>query len=69
MIFHFNFENTESQKAYGMANLRVGITSDHFDISVWARNINDVRYMAWGTFGSYMLGSPRMLGVSLAFKL
>lgn len=67
--YQLNFENTESQKAYGMANLRAGITSDHFDISVWARNINDVRYMAWGTFGSYMLGSPRMLGVSLAFKL
>ena len=66
--YQLNFENTESQKAYGMINARAGITSNHFDLAVWARNLNDVRYMAWGTFASYMLGSPRMLGVTLTAK-
>ncbi len=63
--YQLNFENTESQKGYGLLNARAGITSNHFDIALWVRNLNNVRYMAWGTFASYMLGSPRMWGITL----
>jgi iron complex outermembrane recepter protein len=63
--YQLNFENTESQEGYGLLNARAGITSKHVDIAFWVRNLNNVRYMAWGTYGSYMLGSPRMLGVTL----
>ncbi len=66
--YQLNFENTENQKGYGLLNTRAGITSNNFDIAVWVRNLNDVRYMAWGTYGSYMLGSPRMLGLTLTGK-
>ncbi len=66
--YQLNFENTESQKGYGMFNMRAGITSNHVDVAFWVRNLNDVRYIAWGTYGSYTLGSPRMLGVTLTGK-
>ena len=66
--YQLNFENTESQKGYGLINTRAGITSNHFDVAFWVRNLNDARYMAWGTYGSYTLGSPRMLGVTLTGK-
>jgi iron complex outermembrane recepter protein len=66
--YQLNFENTESQKGYGMLNARAGITSNHLDIALWVRNLNDVRYLAWGTYATYMLGSPRMWGVTLTGK-
>lgn len=65
--YQLNFENTENQEAYNMFNARAGITSNHFDIAFWVRNLNDVQYMAWG-YGSYMLGNPRMFGVTLTGK-
>ena len=66
--YQLNFENTESQKAYSLLNARAGITSNHFDVAFWVRNLTDVRYLAWGTYSSYTLGSPRMLGVTLTAK-
>jgi iron complex outermembrane receptor protein len=66
--YQLNFENTESQNGYGLLNVRVGVTSSHFDIALWARNLNDARYLAWG-YGSYLIGSPRMYGVTLTAKL
>ncbi len=65
--YQLNFENSESQKAYGLLNARAGVSSDHFDVAFWVRNLNDVRYMSWG-YGSYLLGSPRMFGITLAGK-
>ena len=66
--YQLNFENTENQKAYSLVNARAGITSNHFDVALWVRNLTDVRYMAWGTYASYTLGSPRMWGVTLTAK-
>ncbi|MCG9791003.1 TonB-dependent receptor [Flavobacterium algicola] len=65
--YQLNFENTESQEGYGMINTRVGVTSKKVDLAFWVRNLNDARYLAWG-YGSYLLGSPRMLGVTLSTK-
>lgn len=66
--YQLNFENTENQKGYSLLNARAGITSNHFDVALWVRNLNDVRYMAWGTYASYTLGSPGMWGVTLTAK-
>ena len=66
--YQLNFENTESQKGYGLINSRAGITSKNIDIAFWVRNLNDARYTAWGTYGAYLLGSPRMFGVTLTGK-
>lgn len=61
--YQLDFTNSYHQDAYGMLNARAGVTSNHLDIALWVRNLNDVRYMAYG-YGSYMMGSPRMWGVT-----
>ncbi len=66
--YELDFVNAYQQGAYGMLNARAGVTSNHFDIALWVRNLTDVRYMAYG-YGSYMMGSPRMWGVTLTGKL
>ncbi|WP_405415505.1 TonB-dependent receptor [Maribacter sp. Asnod1-A12] len=66
--YQLDFENSLSQQAYTTLNTRFGITSNHFNLAFWARNITDERYLSWG-FGSYMLGSPRMYGITLTGKL
>ncbi len=63
--YQLNFENSEAQKAYSIVNARAGVTCKNIDIAVWGRNLNDARYLGWGTFASYMLGAPRMMGVTL----
>ncbi|MDZ7935569.1 MAG: TonB-dependent receptor [Emticicia sp.] len=65
--YELDFVNAFQQNAYGMFNARAGITGNRLDIALWVRNLNDVRYMAFG-YGSYMMGTPRMLGVSLTGK-
>ncbi len=67
--YQLNFENTESQEGFGIVNARAGLTSKHFDIALWGRNLNDARYLGWGTYASYMLGSPRMVGATLSVKI
>ncbi len=62
--YQLDFVNAYHQNAYGMLNARAGITSSHFDVALWVRNLNDVRYMAYG-YGAYMMGTPRMWGVTL----
>lgn len=65
--YYLDFLNTESQTGYGLVNARAGITARNLEIAVWGRNLNDVRYISWG-YGSYLLGSPRMWGVSVTGK-
>lgn len=65
--YELNFDNSDHQNGYGLINARAGIASNHLDIAVWARNLNDVRYLAFG-YGSYMLGSPRMWGITFTGK-
>lgn len=65
--YQLDFVNAYHQDAYGMLNARAGVTSNHLDIALWVRNLNDVRYMAYG-YGAYLMGSPRMWGVTLTGK-
>ncbi|WP_020595863.1 TonB-dependent receptor [Spirosoma panaciterrae] len=65
--YQLDFVNAYQQAAYGMVNARAGVTSNHFDVALWVRNLGDVRYMAYG-YGSYMMGLPRMLGVTMTGK-
>lgn len=65
--YQLDFVNAYHQNAYGMLNARAGVTSNHIDIALWVRNLNDVRYMAYG-YGAYLMGSPRMWGVTLTGK-
>ncbi|PVD53804.1 TonB-dependent receptor [Terrimonas sp.] len=65
--YELDFVNQYHQDAYGMLNTRAGVTSNHFDVALWVRNLTDVRYMAYG-YGSYMMGLPRMWGLTLTGK-
>lgn len=65
--YYLDFINTYSQPGYGIVNARAGLTAKNYEIAVWGRNINDKRYVSWG-YGSYLLGSPRMYGVTLTGK-
>ena len=65
--YQLDFVNAYQQPAYGMVNARAGVTSNHIDVALWVRNLGDVRYMAFG-YGSYMMGLPRMLGVTVTGK-
>lgn len=66
--YYYDFLNTESETGYGLINARTGITAKNFEIAIWGRNLNNARYITWGTFGSYLLGSPSMWGVTLTGK-
>jgi iron complex outermembrane receptor protein len=65
--YQLDFVNVYHQDAYGLFNARAGVTGNHLDIALWVRNLNDVRYVAYG-YGSYMMGTPRMWGVTLTGK-
>ncbi|MDE1191676.1 MAG: TonB-dependent receptor [Arachidicoccus sp.] len=65
--YYLDFVNSDSQSGYGLINARAGITAKNFEIAVWGRNINDARYIAYG-YGAYILGSPKMWGITLTGK-
>ncbi len=65
--YYLDFVNSDSQSGYGLVNARAGITAKNFEIAVWGRNLNDVRYISYG-YGAYILGSPRMWGITLTGK-
>jgi len=65
--YELDFVNAYHQGSYNMLNARGGITSKYLDIALWVRNLNDVRYVAFG-YGAYLMGSPRMWGITLTGK-
>ncbi|RDI99808.1 TonB-dependent receptor [Dyella solisilvae] len=65
------------QPAYGLFNLRTGITFDHgrWDLGLWGNNLSNKKYLidagnSGETFGlpTYIPGSPRTYGVSISGK-
>lgn len=66
--YEFDFINDKKQPGYSLFNAKAGITTKHFELNFWARNITDKHYIAYGSFGSFLLGSPRTYGTSLIAK-
>ncbi|MEX8547676.1 MAG: TonB-dependent receptor [Mucilaginibacter sp.] len=66
--YYFDFINGLSQPAYSLFNAKAGITSKNFELNFWARNINDKKYITYGSFGTFILGSPRTYGTTLIAK-
>lgn len=66
--YYFDFINGLNQPAYSLFNAKTGITSKRFELNFWARNITDKKYIAYGSFGSFLLGSPRTYGTTLSAK-
>lgn len=65
--YYLDFLNQGIQSGYGLLNARAGFSSKNLELAGWVRNLNDARYISWG-YGSYLLGSPRMWGVTLTGK-
>jgi iron complex outermembrane recepter protein len=67
--YYFDYYNVTKQDAYGLLNVRVGLTTKKYDIAFWVRNLTDDRYVTYGnqspSFPLYMVSNPRMWGVTL----
>ena len=63
--YYFDFINGSSQPAYSLFNAKAGISNKRLELNFWARNVGDKKYVAYGSFGSFLLGSPRTYGTTL----
>jgi iron complex outermembrane receptor protein len=63
--YYFDFVNGLSQPAYSLFNAKSGISTRNYELNFWARNITDKNYVAYGSFGAFLLGSPRTYGTTL----
>jgi len=66
--YYFDFINGLNQPGYSLWNFKAGITTRRFELNGWMRNAFDEKYIAYGSFGSFMLGSPRTYGTTLIAK-
>ncbi|PKV49232.1 iron complex outermembrane receptor protein [Aquimarina sp. MAR_2010_214] len=69
---YFDIPNQMLQKAYGLLNGKVGITSKNIDVFVWAKNLTDEAYFSYGYgvggFQASTFALPRTYGTTLTFK-
>ena len=66
---YFDLTNQIEQKAYGLVNARAAVRLGKAELSVWARNITDKRYISYGyDFGAVYLAPPRTIGSSLIIE-
>ncbi|GAA4910369.1 TonB-dependent receptor [Mucilaginibacter defluvii] len=66
--YYFDFINALSQPAYSLFNFKAGISARRFELNGWMRNATNEKYVAYGSFGSFLLGSPRTYGTTLIYK-
>ncbi len=65
----FNLENTFSQDAFSLVNLKVGVTHRNMEITCWAQNIFDATYIDYAyNFGASHLGNPATYGGGLTVR-
>jgi iron complex outermembrane receptor protein len=66
---YFDLANNIKQSPYSLFNTRVGISTKHFDLFFWGRNLSDKHYIAYAyDFGAVHLGDPKTYGVTLTAK-
>ncbi|MDP9080604.1 MAG: TonB-dependent receptor [Bacteroidota bacterium] len=63
---YFDLANQIEQKAYNLFNARIGVSTKHFDVFLWGKNLADKKYIDYAyDFGASHLGNPRTYGISL----
>ena len=63
---YFDLENSISQSPYSKINARVGVSSKHLELFLWARNLTDTKYIEYAyDFGAVHLADPRTYGVTV----
>lgn len=67
---YFDLANTISQDAYDLLHARIGAKIGKADVYLWARNIANTRFIAYGyDFGGVHLGNPRTIGMTASIRL
>jgi iron complex outermembrane receptor protein len=67
---YFDLSNNIFQSSYSLLNARLGVATSHAELFFWARNIGDVKYIAYAyDFGAVHLGNPKTFGVTLKVSL
>ncbi|MCW3091825.1 MAG: TonB-dependent receptor [Ferruginibacter sp.] len=63
---YFDLANTIRQSPFHLLNARVGLSSSHFEVFCWARNLTNTKHIEYAyDFGAVHLGNPRTIGVTL----
>ncbi|HEY1871459.1 MAG TPA: TonB-dependent receptor, partial [Chitinophagaceae bacterium] len=67
---YFDLANTIKQSPYSLVNTRAGISTKHFDLFFWGRNLGNKKYIAYAyDFGAVHLGDPKTYGITLRANL
>ena len=61
----FNFDNVVRQSPYNIYNARAGVSYKNYELAFWGRNLTERLYRTWAT-GVFLLGQPRMYGLTLS---
>ncbi len=69
---YLDVSNFFTQDAYGLLSSRLGITSKHLDLFVWAKNLTDETYFSFAFgqsgFNAGAFGLPRTYGATITGK-
>ena len=64
---YFDLSNNITQNAYSLLNTRITLASKKTELTFWARNLGDKKYISYAyDFGAVHLGSPKTYGITLA---
>jgi iron complex outermembrane receptor protein len=67
---YFDLANTIKQSPYSLLNARAGVSTKHFDLYFWGRNLGNKKYIAYAyDFGAVHLGDPKTYGITLRASL
>lgn len=67
---YFDLSNTIAQSPYQIINVNLGLTLKKLSLNLWARNLNDARYISYAyDFGAVHLGNPRTYGATITIRL
>lgn len=67
---YFDFANSNEQKGYGLVHAQIGYKFSKLNLSVWARNITNKKYISYAyDFGAVHLGNPRTWGIRLVYSI
>lgn len=67
---YFDLANNISQAPYSLFNVHAGVSTKHFQLFFWGRNLNNKKYIAYAyDFGAVHLGDPKTYGVTASINL
>jgi iron complex outermembrane receptor protein len=65
---YFTLDNKVKSDPYSLVNATLTFMSKYVEVSLWARNLADTKYLAFANAQSAFLAQPRMIGATLTAK-